>query len=277
MKNKTNENKSLLLWGIISVVLIIGIWSFTYFDLKNDLENRGSFGDMFGGINALFSGLALAGIIFTILLQREDLKAQKDELRLSRQEFEEQHRTFKIQRFENTFFLLLKFRADYVGQLKHRDYKNSLGIDLISKLVMSIENNFSKLPIKEQDKFQTSYCPVFIKAIPVLDPYFARTLSILDWVDSITFTDFEDKLEGESVENFEKRKLKFQYQYISFLLTELSIDELKLMAYESLAQGRWEFQKYFDKYSMLSIFNSSSIPRCFSNEDFSQRTFEKYI
>lgn len=48
--------------------------------------DRGAFGDMFGAINALFSGLAFAGIIFTILRQREELKLQRKELELTREE-----------------------------------------------------------------------------------------------------------------------------------------------------------------------------------------------
>lgn len=49
-------------------------------------QERGMFGDMFGAVNALFSGLALAGIIYTILLQREELSLQREELRLTREE-----------------------------------------------------------------------------------------------------------------------------------------------------------------------------------------------
>lgn len=41
---------------------------------------------MFGVINALFSGFAFAGIIFTIWLQREELKLQREELKLIRTE-----------------------------------------------------------------------------------------------------------------------------------------------------------------------------------------------
>jgi hypothetical protein len=41
---------------------------------------------MFGAVNALFSGLALAGVVCAILLQREELKLQRAELELTRQE-----------------------------------------------------------------------------------------------------------------------------------------------------------------------------------------------
>ncbi|MBL9140460.1 MAG: hypothetical protein JNK53_01220 [Phycisphaerae bacterium] len=43
----------------------------------------GQFGDAFGTVNALFSGLALLGVVYAILLQREDLELQRKELRAS--------------------------------------------------------------------------------------------------------------------------------------------------------------------------------------------------
>ena len=42
-----------------------------YFALP-DWQTRGQFGDVFGVVNALFSGLAFAGIVYTILTQREE-------------------------------------------------------------------------------------------------------------------------------------------------------------------------------------------------------------
>lgn len=51
-----------------------------------DWTQRGTFGDMFGAVNALFSGLAFAGIIYTITLQRQELSLQREELALTRNE-----------------------------------------------------------------------------------------------------------------------------------------------------------------------------------------------
>lgn len=51
-----------------------------------DWPTRGQFGDVFGSVNAAFSGLAFAGLIYAILLQREDLELQRRELELTREE-----------------------------------------------------------------------------------------------------------------------------------------------------------------------------------------------
>jgi hypothetical protein len=60
------------LW-LISIPVVTGIYG--------KPTSAHEFGDMFGAINALFSGLALAGIIYTIIIQREELRLTRDELK----------------------------------------------------------------------------------------------------------------------------------------------------------------------------------------------------
>jgi uncharacterized protein HemX len=45
-------------------------------------------GDMFGAVNALFSGLAFGGILYAMYLQKEELKLHKQEIALNREELE---------------------------------------------------------------------------------------------------------------------------------------------------------------------------------------------
>ena len=49
-------------------------------------EIRGQFGDLFGSVNALFTGLAFAGLLYTVYLQRQELSLQRTELQLQREE-----------------------------------------------------------------------------------------------------------------------------------------------------------------------------------------------
>jgi len=89
MNRDKDENKdSGFIWvTVITIIVIIGLWLMTYYKLRNLTEtDRGTFGDMFGSINSLFSGLALAGIILSILLQRKELSLQRQELKDSREE-----------------------------------------------------------------------------------------------------------------------------------------------------------------------------------------------
>ncbi len=75
------------LWKLI-VVIIASWFLFTivvYF-IFEDWTKSGSFGDTFGAVNSLFSGLALGGIIFTIYLQKKELSLQRKELQYTREE-----------------------------------------------------------------------------------------------------------------------------------------------------------------------------------------------
>lgn len=69
---------------IIFIIWVLSIFVLGYF--FNDLKDRGTFGDTFGVINSLFSGLALAGIIYTIYLQKNELGLQRKELEYTRKE-----------------------------------------------------------------------------------------------------------------------------------------------------------------------------------------------
>lgn len=57
-------------------------------EARSSLAKAAEYGDSFGHVNALFSGLAFAGVIITILLQW-------NELRLQRQEIDESQRTWR--------------------------------------------------------------------------------------------------------------------------------------------------------------------------------------
>lgn len=48
-------------------------------------EVRGQFGDLFGGLNALFTGVTLAGLIYTLHLQRKSMAQQEHSLHLQQQ------------------------------------------------------------------------------------------------------------------------------------------------------------------------------------------------
>lgn len=72
---------------VVSLVVIYAI-ALLYFTWPIDelsLDKSGVFGDSFGLLTALFSGLAFGGLIIAILLQKEDLGLQREELRLNRE------------------------------------------------------------------------------------------------------------------------------------------------------------------------------------------------
>ena len=76
---------------IFSAWLLIGLAPYLIMDntgveLDDIWAMRGQVGDMFGAVNSLFSGLAFAGLIYTVCLQRKELQLQRRELALTRRE-----------------------------------------------------------------------------------------------------------------------------------------------------------------------------------------------
>lgn len=84
--NSKNKYNKLLIGLVLLVVFIWGVSAILILFYLDNWSDRGTFGDLFGAVNALFSGLAFVGLIYTILLQRKDLQFQKNEIALNRNE-----------------------------------------------------------------------------------------------------------------------------------------------------------------------------------------------
>ena len=85
MKTTSTENsdgvkdeKLTTLYWLFAIVLFLWFTSCVIIHLRyKTWAIGGTFGDSFGAVNALFSGLAFAGIIFTIILQKRELTLQR--------------------------------------------------------------------------------------------------------------------------------------------------------------------------------------------------------
>lgn len=120
---EVQENKEInWMWGGLMAAVLI-IWAGMGYYANSQGENRGTFGDMFGAVNALFTGLAFAGIIMTIRLQMKELKLQRMELKDTRGELRGQKEqlalqasTLQRQAADANFFRMLEiFRAMAIG------------------------------------------------------------------------------------------------------------------------------------------------------------------
>lgn len=140
---------------------------------------RGQYGDMYGVITSLFSGLTIAGLIFTIIQQQEALRKQAQELELTkealinqqqeikdnraeiiqnREEIKLQHKTVKYQRFDNTFFNLLNLHISIADKIYEKDY--TIFTNLVSSSTMTairenrpIVGNYASYSIESKKRF----------------------------------------------------------------------------------------------------------------------------
>jgi hypothetical protein len=281
MKNKSakteDKDGDFILISIIVSIVIIGLWFFTYYILK-DLEpdERGTFGDMFGSVNAIYSGLALAGIILTILLQRKELKLQREELGETRKEFETQNETLKIQRFENTFFNLLNQHHQIVNSIDLRYYKKK------EKNITTLSQQFTKVsaPAEEKEvvvingrdvfryrynkmfkdlekggeKIEYTYMKHYEGAQTDFGHYFRNLYRMIKIVEQTDFFYNTEKVTPEQI-------FKIKYKYTSIIRAQISDYELLWLFYNCLSSnGKEKFKDFIERYSILKNMPKNLLP-----------------
>lgn len=99
---------------LIAVLCVIGLFTYSIHHMRGwfDLNTPQDFGAAVGAVGGLFSALAFAGLVATIVLQSRELKLQREELAATRAEFKDQNRTMARDLFERGFFQLLMMHRD---------------------------------------------------------------------------------------------------------------------------------------------------------------------
>jgi hypothetical protein len=70
----------------LCAAILITLWALlplATFLYSRDLGKSGQFGDMFGSVNSLFTGLAFLGLLFSIRQQHADSQLQREQLRVA--------------------------------------------------------------------------------------------------------------------------------------------------------------------------------------------------
>lgn len=125
------EERVIMLAGIF----VAGFWLISLITILifGNVSKTGAFGDSFGPVTALFSGLAFAGIVITLYLQRGDLRlqrkmleAQHNELRATNEQLSGQKEQMRVQNkfiekqnFEATFFRMLQNFYSLIDGIDH--------------------------------------------------------------------------------------------------------------------------------------------------------------
>ena len=92
-------------WWTLPIILMAYIFKQFYdgqlFPLPgSDLEQRGQYGDSFGVLNSLFTGLGFGGLVVTLILQQKQIAQQESEAKHQRQQERQRH-------YEATLYSLL--------------------------------------------------------------------------------------------------------------------------------------------------------------------------
>ncbi len=253
MDQKNNdEHEHIYAIGFIAVVVVIGILITNFYLVpKFFLDDAGIFGDMFGGANALFSGLAFVGVIIAILLQSKELELQRKELKATTKALEDQriqmelqNETIRKQQFENTFFELMRLRNEIAQKIREDDntvIEQDLLISLaVDKVLNSISSPYEIDPF--QGKTGAQYQSFFFKQRKA---YKKIVLSMLELIERNNF--------NESDQRF----------YAELLQAQLSNVELHFLAYIYLHNDQINSMKRLIKYG---IFDNLSDGRLISGK-----------
>lgn len=236
--------------GLIGlVVFVIALWALFAFYVY-DMPKRGTFGDMFGGLNALFSGLAFAGIIYTIYLQRSELALQRQELALTRNELqgqkiqmENQNKTLQLQRFESTFFELLKVHLDIVNASQVGRHNGRECFPQFHRLLRGHYDAGKKAGgLSEREILKQAFKQFHSNYESFTEQYFGNASNILWFIQSTT-----DEHE----------------RYVRFFTSLLSGSEVALLFYYSLSR---EGEKFKSTCNALKVFEIAKLTKLFISE-----------
>ena len=275
-----------MLGGVFTLFLLN--FSLVFF-VENE-NTRGTFGDQFGAVNALFSGLAFAGLIYTIILQRRDLELQRNDLRLQREElaltrqemeeqtaeFEKQNETLKIQRFENTFFNMLSQFQEVVNNLSVTVRVGMESEDLSGRDVFPVlfKTATVYVDIPKGERTRQSFWGMghaieklglegyMHSEVPTqFDHYFRLLYRILKFVKtSPLITRFED-----------------EYEYTSILRATLSRYELVWLYYNGLTYGKNKLKPLIERYAMLKNLRNDLLVQGINSEEYAESAYHKTI
>lgn len=224
-----------------------------YFTLDS-CEERGTYGDMYGALNTLFSGFAFVGIIISILMQNKEISMQRDDLKLQREEMEkqreemeltrnevrEQNSTMFLQRFENTFFKLVELHQNIVSGFQIEE-TNTFASNTQHRGKECFTFFFNL--IREKDVMNADeYYDLYDNFQSILGVYFTSLYRILKYIKR------QEKLTNEE-----------KYEYSSILRSNLSDDELWLVSVNCIiGHGKVKFMPLVIEFKFCKNINVSN-------------------
>ena len=221
----------LLIFAIYAGSLLWSIWPIQ----EISVSKSGTFGDSFGALTALFSGLAFAGLLITIFYQREDLGLTKEELRLTREEIKAQH-------LETTFFHMLKLQQDIVAAIDLQRQTNdggqqeTRGRDCFKVFVRRIKRFHDDAKKADSDEemdtlVHQAYQVLWEKSQSDLGHYFRSLYNVFKYVSEHEFSD--------------------KKQYGNIARAQISDFELVILLYNCTSKNGKNFIKYAEEFAIF--------------------------
>ncbi|WP_269533277.1 hypothetical protein [Chitinimonas sp. BJYL2] len=191
------------------------------------IAKSGTFGDSFGALTSLFSGLGVAGLLATIFLQREELKLNRKELEETRKEIQLQNQTFHRARFEDAFYQMLTLYKENLRELSirpHSEHSERIyGIEAISYLLTKFDKAWGKHNLRtlpSEEKSRNEYLYILCSTIQSV---FGKQTRYVETLSSMLVL-----IEDESTPYGSKET------YWRVLVSQLTVYEVKYLFYQAL-------------------------------------------
>lgn len=237
--------------AISIIVLVFLLWLFATQGAKLIFGcriNTDQFRNVYTSLSALFSALAFGAVILTLLLQRGDLKVQKERANL--------------QNFENNFFKLLeqhhRIVDSFIINVKENDPNDSilpmpekkstfLKLEAFDFLARDFKHRFievKKIRFHVDKSYQTIFIHAFLhhtygKYGYMLSHYFRNLYHIVVFID-----------ESKALKTLSEKK-----KYVSLLRAQLSAPEINLLAWNCMTYHGKAFKPLVERYKLLKNMN----------------------
>lgn len=234
---------------------------------------------MFGAVNALFSGLAFAGLIITIRQQNKNLEYQQRAIDQSKKDINQQNETMKIERFENTFFKMLEVQQSIVNDLYATDSHTEW-------VKQDAPNGRSAKEILTKDEYRgrNLFYYVFVlcnhKLANQIFPYDTSASGLSEVIKFRGKACFDDYMTTTMFDHYFRHLysiLKFislnewlgeekQYQYATFVRATLSRYELVMLYYNGFFHPK--MKKMIERYCLLNNIRTDLLPMSLEYRNF---------
>lgn len=229
---------SALAFLVLLAWLINGYYAYNLFDSGKMSE----FGDAFGVSNSLFSGFALAGLIYAVLMQRKEVRIAREDLRTTKNIMDAQQIHMEAQNsatiktsFEATFFNMLSVFSQIKNRVYFRNFKGEiiLGETAIIGLLEELESYLDVQP-RAVNSFSNDYTRFHDKNKSSTGNYFRTLYNVIKFVDN---------------SNYQMEQKKF---YTNIIRAQLSDNEALFLFYNGISPyGEMKFKPLIERYALL--------------------------
>jgi hypothetical protein len=203
-------------------------------------DKANELGDMYGGLNTLFTGITLCAVGYTILLQHIQLDEARAALQAEQKQREATEKSHRVASFENTFFLLLEHHKKIVNDIRISYFRPKQGIEALQAFNTIISEQLTDLrPASLKNKgpldlgdFRKIYTTRFQEHDGMVAHYFRSLYQIMKFID---------RNPDEAT----------RITYAKLFRAQLSNFELVALAFNGASEQGQNFKPLIDQYGLL--------------------------